>query len=179
MILQDYDKGLFDRTFAARLIGEARAAGVFVSADPKSDLLRFRGVDLLKPNLAEARALVPCDASTQAGRRALLEKVRHEVGVDEVVVTRGAEGMTALDLEGRVTDHGTRPAEVFDVQGAGDTAIAVLTLCRAAGAPLVEACIVANAAAAVVVGKRGTAAIDPEELRTSVARVGIAFEETS
>lgn len=168
LILQDYDKGLLGRELVRWLIREAQKKGVLVVADPKTDLIRYRGVDLIKPNLAEALNLVPAQTDSLEGRRGLLEKIAHQIGGAEVVVTRGAEGMSALDREGQVTDLPTRAAEVFDVQGAGDTTVAVLALCRAAGANLVEACIVANAAAAIAVGKRGTATLDLGELRARV-----------
>jgi D-beta-D-heptose 7-phosphate kinase/D-beta-D-heptose 1-phosphate adenosyltransferase len=84
--------------------------------------------------------------------------------------------MTALASGGDAIDVPARGTEVFDVQGAGDTAIAVLGLCRAAGASLVDACIVANAAAAVVVGKMGTAAVDLDEVRGQLPGAIAAFE---
>ncbi len=184
VILQDYDKGTFADGLAAWSIEFARQSGVRVVADPKHDLRRFCGASLVKPNLEEARAFVPGATLPGAirdlvGRRALLEKIQGELGGAEIVLTRGAAGMTALDRNGVVTDIGTRSAEVYDVQGAGDTSIASLALCRAAGADLVDACIVANAAAAVAVGKTGTAAVDLEELRRQLPEALAAFEGES
>jgi len=194
VILQDYDKGTFADGLAAWSIELARQSGVRVAADPKHDLRRFRGASLVKPNLEEARASVlgatipgasipavsiPGASMDLAGRRALLEKIQREMGGAEIVLTRGAEGMTALDSHGVATDIGTRSAEVYDVQGAGDTSIASLALCRAAGVELVDACIVANAAAAVAVAKVGTAAVDLEELRGQLPEAHAAFEEGS
>jgi D-beta-D-heptose 7-phosphate kinase/D-beta-D-heptose 1-phosphate adenosyltransferase len=176
VILQDYDKGLFAEGLASWVIEAARRVGVSVVADPKHDLRRFHGASLIKPNLEEARAFLPGSVASFEGRRTLLEKIQRELGGGEIVVTRGAEGMTALDRAGDVTDVRTRPAEVFDVQGAGDTSIAVLALCRAVGAPLVEACIVANAAAAIAVGKMGTAAVDLDELRRRLPEALVAYE---
>ena len=96
----------------------------------------------------------------------------------EVVVTRGRFGMTALAENGMVVDIPTRALPVYDVQGAGDTSIAALGLCRAAGASLVDACIVANAAAAVAVEKVGTAAVDSIELRRRLPEALAAFLES-
>ena len=81
------------------------------------------------------------------------------------VVTRGREGMRALDVAGALIDVPTEARAVFDVQGAGDTTVAALALARVAGASLAEACIVANAAASVAVTKFGTAAVTSGELR--------------
>lgn len=179
MILQDYGKGLLSQDFAGWTIRQAKGQGVAVAVDPKRDLARFRGADLVKPNLAEALAAVPGAAADFESRRSLLEKIQRALGGAEVVLTRGAEGMSALDRAGAATDLATRPVEVFDVQGAGDTSIAALSLCRAAGASLVEACIVANAAAAIVVGKQGTATLDRNELRSALPAALANFEETA
>ena len=94
----------------------------------------------------------------------LLEKLQHEIAGGEVVVTRGRFGMSGLDQAGHAFDVPTCALEVYDVQGAGDTSIAALGLCRAAGASLLDACIVANAAASVAGGKIGTAAVGLAEL---------------
>ena len=171
VILEDYDKGLFGDGFARWVIESANRRGVLVVADPKHDLARFRGASLVKPNLEEAIRFVAGHGGDFAARRSLLEKLRHELGGGEVVVTRGRAGMTGVDRLGQVFDAPTRPLEVYDVQGAGDTSIAALGLCRAAGALLADACIVANAAAAVAVEKFGTAAVAPGELRERLPEI--------
>ena len=109
----------------------------------------------------------------------MLEKIQRELGGAEIVLTRGEEGMTAIDRLGEAQDVKTRRAEVFDVQGAGDTSIALLGMCRAAGASLVDACIVANAAAAIAVGKSGTAAVGLTERRERIPEALAAFEGES
>ena len=178
VILEDYDKGVFREGLAARIIEEARAHGCIVVADPKSDLRRFRGADLVKPNLLEATHFVDVAGDDLDTRRSLLEKLREELGGGEVVITRGDQGMSALDEQGLFYDVPTVPLEVFDVQGAGDTSVAVLALCRAAGASLAEACIVANAAGSVAVEKVGTATVDDQELRARLPEVLAAAERS-
>ena len=90
-------------------------------------------------------------------------RLRRTLGGSDVVVTRGAEGMTIF--EGQVpVDVPIVRSEVFDVQGAGDTSIAALALTRLVGGSLLEAVVVANAAAGVVVGKVGTATATPDEI---------------
>jgi D-beta-D-heptose 7-phosphate kinase/D-beta-D-heptose 1-phosphate adenosyltransferase len=165
VILEDYDKGLFGDGLARWVIELARSLNILVVADPKHDLARFRGVDLLKPNLEEAIQFVPGRGGDRSVRQSLLEKLQFELGGGEVVVTRGRFGMSAVDREGAHFEVPTRALEVYDVQGAGDTSIAVLGLCRAAGASLRDACIVANAAAGIAVEKAGTAAVGQLELR--------------
>jgi D-beta-D-heptose 7-phosphate kinase/D-beta-D-heptose 1-phosphate adenosyltransferase len=174
LVLEDYGKGVFASGVGGDLIARARAAGVPVMVDPKQSLEPFRGADLLKPNLAEARVLVdgpsdpmPLDDRREGewSRRKMLEKLQARLGGGEIVVTLGAEGMSALDTSGCFFDVPTRARAVYDVQGAGDTAMAALALARAAGAGLGEACRVANAAAALAVGKLGTAEVSADELR--------------
>lgn len=169
VVLQDYDKGLFAEDLGSWIIALGRSQGRAVVVDPKRALGRFRGAALLKPNLEEAMSFVEGRAEPFESRRAWLEKIQRALGGSEIVLTRGAAGMTALDARGEAFDVPTRPLEVFDVQGAGDTSIAVLALCRAAGASLRESCIVANAAASVAVEKVGTAIVELEELRARLA----------
>lgn len=169
VILEDYDKGVFAGGLASWLIRRARAAGVPVVADPKRDLARFRGADLVKPNLAEATACVGGAGTTESERAQLLEKLREVVGGGDVVVTRGSAGMSVLAAEEGLFDVPTRARSVYDVQGAGDTAIAALGLARLARASCVEACIVANVAASLAVEKFGTAAVAADELRRRLA----------
>lgn len=177
VVLEDYDKGLFGQGLARWIIALAHDRGIPVVADPKRDPTRFRGASLVKPNLEEALRFVPGSDVDSAARRSLVEKLGHELGGREIVLTRGRAGMTGLDRDGRVFDVPTRPLEVFDVQGAGDTCIAVLGLSLAAGASLRDACIVANAAAAVVVAKVGTAAVTREELKARLPGVLAVQEE--
>ncbi len=171
VVLEDYDKGLFGDGLAHWIIELAHSQGRLVVADPKSDLARFRGASLVKPNLDEAMRFVTGSGRDFEARRNLLEKLHHELGGGQVVVTRGGLGMTGLDEHGQVFDVPTRSLEVYDVQGAGDTSIAVLGLCRAAGASLPVACLVANAAAAIVVEKFGTAAVASSELRQRLPEI--------
>jgi D-beta-D-heptose 7-phosphate kinase/D-beta-D-heptose 1-phosphate adenosyltransferase len=171
VILEDYDKGMFGDGLAHWVIELSRSRGKLVVADPKRDLARFRGAALVKPNLDEAILFVSGSGVDFDARRNLLEKLHHELGGGEVVVTRGRFGMSGRDVEGRVFDVPTRALEVYDVQGAGDTSIAVLGLCRAAGATLDHACLLANAAAAIVVEKVGTAQVSPSELRARLPEI--------
>ena len=177
VLLEDYDKGLFGDGLAHWIIGLARSQGTLVVADPKRDLTRFRGASLVKPNLLEAMRFVAGSGADFDSRRKLLEKLQQELGGGEVVVTRGQFGMSGLDDRGRVFDVPTRPLEVYDVQGAGDTSIAALGLCRAAGASLVDACIVANVAASIVVEKAGTASVDPREIKGRLPEILAVQEE--
>jgi D-glycero-beta-D-manno-heptose-7-phosphate kinase len=166
VVLSDYGKG--GLTHIAEMIAACRQAGKPVLADPKGeDYERYRGVTLLTPNRAEFREV--------AGRwrsedelRSKAEKLRQDLQLDGLLVTRSEEGMT-LFREGKVLHEPTQAREVYDVSGAGDTVIGTLALMLAAGFTLEDAVHIANRAAGIVVGKLGTAVVTREELAQNLA----------
>lgn len=165
VILSDYAKGLFSRD-----VVESSLACGLVAADPKpQNLDLFVGVTCVAPNVHEAAAAagidIVDDASLQAAGKKLLDRLQCKY----VVITRGEHGMS---LFGRGGERFTIPSvahTVFDVSGAGDTVIAVLSLALAAGAPIEQAVQLANFAAGAVVAKLGTATASADEI---VALVG-------
>lgn len=170
VVLQDYAKGLFAAGFAEFCVAQARAKGRPVFVDPKTELARFRGADLLKPNEAEALQIASEFGGGEVLDAALVEKLQTAAGGGDLVVTRGAAGMLAVRPGASPCAVRTESLSVFDVQGAGDTSIAALALARTARASLEGACIVANAAASVAVGKIGTAAVTRAELLARLPR---------
>ncbi len=177
VVIEDYGKGLLSGRVVAGAMRRFRAAGVPVAVDPKASVTPFRGATLLKPNLLEAELLSgvairgPEDLARAAAR------LRRRSGGAAVVVTRGGEGMTIFDGDGSQFDVHTAAREVFDVQGAGDTTIAALALALRAGADLLEAAVLANAAAGVVVGKVGTATASVDEVRDLLPAAIAAAED--
>lgn len=168
VVLEDYGKGVLSRSVARALIQRARDRTIPVYVDPKDDLAVYRGASLIKPNLREAEALSGvCIRSPQDLGRALLRLSRRMNGA-RVVITRGPEGMTFFEGDGPPVDVPTRAPEVFDRQGCGDTSIAALSLALSAGASLLEAVVIANAAAGVVARKVGTATATPDEVCESL-----------
>lgn len=163
-VLEDYGKG----TLAPGVIGAAmrrfRAREIPVAVDPKTALSPYRGAALLKPNLREAEILSGLTIRTDDDLAKAAARLRRRTGGAVVVVTRGGDGMTLFEGEAPLHVR-TVQREVFDVQGAGDTTIAALWLARLAGATLLEAAVIANAAAGVVVSKVGTATAGPDEVR--------------
>ncbi len=165
-VLSDYGKGALARIPA--FIEAARAAGVAVLVDPKgTDFSRYRGATLITPNLSEFEAVVgPCRDIAQLEERGMA--LMEELGLEALLITRGEHGLTLL-RGGEPSMHlPARAREVFDVTGAGDTVIAVLGACLAAGSSLPEAAATANVAAGIVVGKLGTATATPHELRRAL-----------
>ena len=161
VILSDYGKGGLKHI--ERMIQAARAAGKSVLVDPKGDdYSRYRGATLLTPNKSEFREVAGSwKDENDLTERAL--KLRSELGLEALLITRSEEGMTLYRETGPL--HVPAVArEVYDVSGAGDTVIAVLGVMLAAGAGFAEAVQLANKAAGIVVGKLGTAVVHPEEL---------------
>jgi rfaE bifunctional protein kinase chain/domain len=173
-VVSDYGKGVLTPAFTRELIAECRAAGVPVVIDPKgTDFDKYRGATLVKPNQLEAgqvlnRVLRTADEVNDAG-----EEIQRLLGPDTaVLITRGSHGMSLFEREQSVVHIPAQAREVYDVTGAGDTVASTLSLTLAAGGGLTAACRLASLAAAVVVGKVGTATCSVEELRaaTQVAR---------
>ncbi len=165
VILSDYGKG--GLTHISDMIKLARAAGKPVLADPKGeDYARYAGVTLLTPNRAELRQVVG-RWSSEADLNVRAKRLRDELGLEALLVTRSEEGMTLF--RGDEALHEPAVArEVFDVSGAGDTVIAAMAVMLAAGLDLALAMHIANRAAGVVVGKLGTAVVTRQELEAAL-----------
>ncbi len=164
VILEDYGKGVLSKNIASGIMKECTERKLPVAVDPKIDIAPFRGASLLKPNLAEAEALTGIRVRTDADLDRVGQQLQRRCGGGDVIITRGSKGMSLFDQSGERMDVPTPPLEVYDVQGAGDTTIAALVLSLRAGGSLLEAAVIANAAAGVVVRKTGTATANPEEV---------------
>lgn len=161
VVLSDYGKG--GLTHIANMITAARGAGKPVLVDPKGDdYARYRGATLLTPNRSEFRE-VAGSWESESDLTAKAQKLRRQLGVEALLITRSEEGMT-LYQPGRRVHVPAQAREVFDVSGAGDTVIATLGVMLASGADMEQAVRLANRAAGLVVAKFGTAVVHPEEL---------------
>lgn len=161
VILSDYGKG--GLTHIVRMIRTARSAQKPVLVDPKGDdYTRYAGATLITPNRAELREVVG-RWSSEADLEARAQKLRRDLQVQALLLTRSEDGMTLFTDEGAWSVP-AQAREVFDVSGAGDTVIAVLGTLLAAGATLRDAVNAANRAGGIVVGKLGTATVTREEL---------------
>lgn len=167
VILSDYAKGILTDDLIARVTRMARAAGKFIALDPKPKRnLSFHGLDLITPNKRESLQLAGLEPPAHAPYPAaeVCARIHDRFAPKHLVITLGEEGML-LCTNGRIDKRiPTAAREVFDVSGAGDTALAALVLALAAGAGLEAAAHFANAAAGVVVAKLGTATVTPREL---------------
>lgn len=172
IIVEDYGKGFVTQALADQVLGMAKAAGKLVTVDPSPrNPLSWRGASLVKPNRLEAFAAAGIQDHRTPGPP-LEDKRLLEVGeqlldqwsVGKVLVTLGELGMILFQRDQAPHHIPTRAREVYDVSGAGDTAIAFLTLALAAGFSAEEAADVANRASGIVVGKLGTARLTVDEL---------------
>jgi D-beta-D-heptose 7-phosphate kinase / D-beta-D-heptose 1-phosphate adenosyltransferase len=167
VILSDYAKGVLTRQVIAAVIAAARQAGKPVIVDPKGiDYARYRGATALKPNVGElAQALGRPIANDEAAVRAAAKSLIEQIGCESVLVTRGERGMLLVSSDGEVASFDAAARRVVDVSGPGDTVVASFALALVSDAGIRNAARLANVAAGVVVGKKGTSQVTASELR--------------
>ncbi len=168
VVLSDYAKGALTPRVTRAVIAAANERGKPVVVDPKGrDYSIYRGATLVTPNRQELADATHSLAQTYEEIAEAAARLRGELGAKAVLVTRSEAGMT-LAAEGAPVHVPAYPVRVRDVSGAGDTVVAVLSAMLAMGADFESAMRAANAAAAVVVGKRGTATASVAELRARI-----------
>jgi D-beta-D-heptose 7-phosphate kinase/D-beta-D-heptose 1-phosphate adenosyltransferase len=175
IIFEDYGKGFVTTELVTQIARDAVAAGKIVAADPNPQhSVDWRGVTVVKPNRAEAFLAAgipwrdaeepgPKDADLERAGNALLKKWETQY----VLITLGEHGMMLFRKNETPHYIRTKARQVFDVSGAGDTAIALFTLGLVSGATPIEAAEIANYGSAVVVSKLGTATVTRDELIAS------------
>lgn len=175
VIFEDYGKGFLNRELVDEVSELTASLGKIVTSDPNPrHAIAWKNMTAVKPNRTEAflAAGMPLSDPVEppSGDKALLEVGRallEKWGTQYLLITLGEQGMM-LFLRGDTWHHiPTRARQVFDVSGAGDTAIALFTLSLSSGATALEAAEIANHASAVVVAKLGTATVTPKELLAS------------
>jgi D-beta-D-heptose 7-phosphate kinase/D-beta-D-heptose 1-phosphate adenosyltransferase len=166
IVISDYGKGVLTPRVIEKLIAEARKAKKPVIVDPKNDDYRtYKNATMITPNRAELSRAAHRDVrKTEDVVKAAAELVA-STNLDAILVTRSEEGMTLVPAKGAPIHIPSHPVKVRDVSGAGDTVVATIAAMLAIGADLEASTRAANAAAAVVVGKRGTAAVNFVEMR--------------
>jgi rfaE bifunctional protein kinase chain/domain len=175
IIFEDYGKGFLTRELVSQIARQARAAKKIVTADPNPhNLINWSGMTAVKPNRAEAflAAGIPIRDSEVSPKKDVDlvhagKELLQKWGVQYLLVTLGEHGMMFFEKGKRPHHIPTKAQDVFDVSGAGDTAIAMFTLALVCNATPLEAAQIANHASAVVVGKLGTATVTRDELISS------------
>lgn len=168
VIFSDYGKGTLHHS--RELIQLARNNRIPVLVDPKSkDFSVYHGATIITPNLQEFEAVVgKCENDEELAIKAFALIEEHDL--EAILVTRGAQGMSLIAKDNEPLHIPTRAREVYDVTGAGDTVISTLATSIASGMNLVDAVVLANAAAGVVVRKLGVATVSASELRRAMQR---------
>jgi len=165
VVFSDYAKGVLTDAVTRTTIQVARGRGKRIIVDPKSqDFAKYRGATVITPNQFELQQASgePCETHVQAvaAARRILDQAICEV----MVVTRGKDGMSVIGPGVAAERLPTAARQVFDVSGAGDTVVAALSLGLVAGGHVGEAAALANVAAGIAVGKRGTATVTTGEI---------------
>jgi D-beta-D-heptose 7-phosphate kinase/D-beta-D-heptose 1-phosphate adenosyltransferase len=170
ILLSDYGKGVLTPKVIRAAVDAAKSAGGIVVVDPKGkDYSIYRGVDLLTPNREEAEAATGISIKGTPELHKAAEKLRALTGIKTATITLGKDGIFFENEDGTHRILPTEARQVFDVTGAGDTVVAVLTFCRTCGVSLPDSLALANIAASITVGKFGTWAPSRQEV---MARLG-------
>lgn len=177
IIVSDYNKGVITRELVAGLKKLVSRTDVMICVDPKkADFSFYQGVHVITPNHHEAERALGMEISNRRSLNRVGEELLKRFAFKAVLITRGEQGMSLFERDASIL-HTELPAdakEVFDVTGAGDTAIGTFALALASGANLKEAAFLANKAAGVVVGKTGTATVTRRELKRVLRVYGSA-----
>jgi D-beta-D-heptose 7-phosphate kinase/D-beta-D-heptose 1-phosphate adenosyltransferase len=169
VVLSDYAKGVLTPRVIRALIDAAQGLGKPVIVDPKGkDFSIYRGATLITPNRQELAEVTRHTVATEADIASAATALSLAVDSQAVLVTRSEAGMSLVPARGEPVHVAAYPVKVRDVSGAGDTVVAVLAAMLAADTGFEPAMRAANAAAAVVVGKRGTATVTAAELRSRI-----------
>ncbi len=166
VIVSDYGKGVV----SDYLIEELKKLGIFIAVDPKiKNAYAYNGVDIITPNLKEAQEIsgVEIDAFPN-GIELAAKKIIKKTKCKYLLITEGEKGMSLFDKNGLIFKQESQAKDVYDVTGAGDTVIAVLTAAISSGFDIKDAVVLSNTAAGIVVGKMGTATVSLEELKRAL-----------
>ena len=163
VVLEDYNKGVLTPVLIAPVMEQATNRNMPVVVDPKyRNFFAYKGATIFKPNRRELDSAL--GAAVELDHPEALPESIKRLGVENLLLTLGEEGMALIDANGEVGRVPTTAREVYDVVGAGDTVTAYLATMLAAGATAAEAAVIANFAAGVEVAKLGAATVTIDEV---------------
>lgn len=169
ILLSDYNKGTLTKSLVKEVLDFSQRSDIPVFVDPKVENFRlFSPVTLLAPNHFEAEKFVQYSCLTDEQVERAGQEILNKISAKYLILKRGEHGMTVFEKGKRSFHIPTQAKEVFDVTGAGDTVIAAAVVSLLAGANIKESALISNAAAGVVVGKIGTAALSTQELLRAI-----------
>ncbi len=170
-VVSDYLKGVLTARVLHALITIGKSLRIPVVIDPKgNDYSKYRGATLITPNRKEAEQASLVPITDEISLNASASRLLAALELSALLITRSEAGMSLFNAEGLTLHIPTVAREVFDVTGAGDTVLAVLSLGLAVGLSMTDSARLANTAAGIVVGKLGTSTITPDEILDEVGR---------
>lgn len=168
-VVSDYLKGVLTPRVLQAIIAIGKRCGIPVVIDPKGDdYSKYSGATIITPNRKEAEQAARVAITDETSLSNAASRLLKELNLASLLITRSEAGMSLFNADGTSLHIPTVAREVFDVTGAGDTVLALLSLGLAAGMPLAEAARLANTAAGIVVGKLGTSTVTPDEIMAEV-----------
>ncbi|RKY39852.1 MAG: D-glycero-beta-D-manno-heptose-7-phosphate kinase, partial [Candidatus Omnitrophota bacterium] len=178
VIVEDYGKGVINPYLVEELVRISKRNNKVITVDPKEEHFDYyENVTALTPNLKEAQAAVNMKIKSKEEINLLGKILKEKLRPSCVLITLGEEGIR-LFLEKEIWHIPTYALEVFDVTGAGDTVIATFTLALLAGASFLEAAVISNLCAGIVVGKFGPATVTLSEIEGKIKTTKIDVEKT-
>ena len=176
IVVSDYLKGVLTPAVLSAVCRRGRAMGIPVVVDPKGgDYGKYRGATLLTPNRKEAEIASGVAITDLESLERAAQGLLGSLELDALLITRSEAGMSLFPADGDAVHIPTVAREVFDVTGAGDTVISVLSLGLACGLSMPDSAWIANVAAGIAVGKLGTSTVAPGEI---VAEVGHGLKDS-
>ena len=164
VILSDYSKGIFNQELTQELIKLSNKCSIPIIVDPKNkDFNIYKNASLITPNQLEASLVTNLPCNNNRETEICAKDIMDRYTIKKVLITRGSEGLSYIEKKETVHQP-TKKIEVFDVSGAGDTVLAVLSVCVSNKIPVKKSLELANRAAGIVVGKIGTSTISLDEL---------------
>lgn len=171
LIIEDYNKGLLTERVITSVLKIAKEHDLIITVDPKFDnFFAYKGVTVFKPNLLELSKNMNMKITNDKDLQNIAWKLFKQIEARYLIVTLGERGMMIFENDKNIFSLPTYAREVFDVSGAGDTAISTMTLALTLTNSILESAIIANHAAGVVCGKQGTSPTYWPEIRESVER---------
>ena len=178
LLISDYGLGVMTGKIKSSALALAHKYRLPAAVDSREEILSYQGASVVTPNLEEAGGALGLELNSQEEITEACLSIQRKLGSEAVIITRGEDGMTLMLADGRHWHlPALNPTKVYDVTGAGDTVIGVLALSLAAGASYLEAAVLANLAAGLVVRKLGTATVTVQELAAALSELSPQFTE--
>jgi D-glycero-beta-D-manno-heptose-7-phosphate kinase len=169
VLASDYRSGVLTGSVVDAIRQLQQVQGVLTTVDSQGELSKFHGFDLVKCNQPEAEAVLQQKLGSRATRKRILGELRSDLDCRCLVVTRGGDGATVVTGSSYDDVPSANRTEIFDVTGAGDTVVALMTAGLLAGGEAVQAASLAQVAAGIVVRRWGNAQASREEIAAALA----------